>query len=135
MDEIVTLFQRYQDEWVSTLSGDRVAEFFTVPCAALRGDGSFVGLQTRMEVVGFLQHAIESYLRRGFDRWSQRMVSVQELGARAALAVMDWEAWKPDGTPAAAWRQSYHLIQLPDGWKIALTTVHLPERWRPDDED
>jgi hypothetical protein len=134
MDEIVTFFQRYQDEWVTTLSGDRVAEFYTMPCAALRSDGDFVTLETRMEVVAFFQQVIESYLRRGFDSWTQRWVGVQPLGYRAAIATMDWEAWKKDGSPAAAWRQSYNLVRLADGWRIALTIVHVPEPTEEDDD-
>ncbi|HEX7927220.1 MAG TPA: hypothetical protein VF678_06500 [bacterium] len=132
--EIVAFFQRYQDEWVSTLSGDRVAEFYTMPCAALRSDGDFVTLETRMEVVAFFQHIIESYLRRGFDSWTQTWVSVQRLGSRAAIATMDWEAWNTEGVSVAAWRQSYNLVRLPDGWRIAITIVHVLEATDDDDD-
>jgi hypothetical protein len=52
-------------------------------------------------------------------------LEVVAIGARSALASLEWEMLRGDGTVLRRWNQSYNLVRVGDGWKILVSTFHL----------
>jgi hypothetical protein len=118
-------FERYRTDWTGTRDGGRVSRFYGEPCLTLRADGSFHVLSTGDEVATFFQQVIDTYLELGMDDFAIHDFTALPLGSRSALVTLDWDARKADGTQIRRWRQSYNLIEMAGGWKIALSTFHV----------
>jgi hypothetical protein len=125
MDEIAAFFERYRARWEATRDGKVIAEFYHAPCSTLRADGSFVVLQTAMDIASFFQTAADNYHRQGCERWSIKDFFATPLGARGAVVTVNWQPAKADGTLLRDWRTSYNLIRFGRDWKIVLATMHI----------
>jgi hypothetical protein len=51
-------------------------------------------------------------------------LAVVPIGALSALATMDWEMLREDGTVIRRWRQSYNLLRVETEWRILASTFH-----------
>jgi hypothetical protein len=69
-----------------SFNGSRVAALYHVPGVALRGDGSIQCLQSRAEVEGFFQRALDGYRRDGCRAARFKDLDVVPMGGRSALA-------------------------------------------------
>jgi hypothetical protein len=118
-------FERYRTDWTETRDGRRIARFYGEPCLTLRADGSFHVLSTNEEVAKFFQQVIDTYLELGMDDFAIQDFTAVALGSRSAFVSLDWDARRADGTQIRRWRQSYNLIEMTRGWKIALSTFHV----------
>lgn len=108
-----------------TIEGRRIAPFYHAPCLTLRGDGSFLLLRERQDIENFFQKVADTYKSDGYSDGAFSNFSATPLGGRSALATMDWELRRHDGSPIRQWRQSYNLLRTIEGWKIVLSTFHV----------
>jgi hypothetical protein len=105
--------------------GHQIAVLYHAPCVTVRGDGSIHCLQSRGEVQAFFQHVADTYYRDGARSSRFMDLEVVAIGARSALASLEWEMLRGDGTVLRRWNQSYNLVHAGDGWKILVSTFHL----------
>lgn len=117
-------FDRFVEAFAS-FSGSRVAALYHVPGIALRGDGSIQCLQSRAEVEGFFQRALDGYRRDGCRAARFKDLDVVEMGGRSALGTVTWELLRDDGSVLRHWRQSYNLVRLDAGWQVFASTYHV----------
>jgi hypothetical protein len=50
-----------------TIDGRRIAPFYYAPCLTLRGDGSFLLLQSRQEIEDFFEKVADTYKADGYS--------------------------------------------------------------------
>jgi hypothetical protein len=105
--------------------GNQIAILYHAPCVTVRGDGSIHCLQSRGEVQAFFQQVADTYYRDGYRSSRFMNLEVVAIGARSALASLEWEMLRGDGTVLRRWNQSYNLVRVEDGWKILVSTFHL----------
>jgi hypothetical protein len=117
--------ETYASAWKLPPDGEKIAEFYNAPCLTLRGDGSFLALQTRSEVRQYFQSIAETYERRGIAQPSFKDLTSHRIGSRSALATVTWIGRKADGTFVDEWCVSYSLIEFEGLWRIVLATTHL----------
>lgn len=123
-DEIVGFFDDFVEAFGS-FNGARIATRYVVPGVALRGDGSIHYLQSRAEVEGFFQTAVESYHRDGCRGIRFKDLDVVPMGDRSVLGTVTWELLREDGSVLRQWRQSYNLVRVDAGWQILASTYHV----------
>jgi hypothetical protein len=123
-DAVGEFFERFVEAFGS-FSGPRVAALYHVPGIALRGDGSIEGLQARAEVEEFFQAALDGYRRDGCRTARFKDLEVVPMGGRSALGTVTWELLREDGSVLRAWRQSYNLAQVGEGWQVFASTYHV----------
>ena len=123
-DAVGAFFDRFVEAFGS-FSGVRVAALYHVPGVALRGDGSIQCLQSRAEVEGFFQAALDGYRRDGCRAARFKDLDVVPMGGRSALGTVTWELLREDGGVLRAWRQSYNLARLEGGWQVFASTSHV----------
>ena len=117
-------FDRFVEAFGS-FSGPRVAALYHVPGIALRGDGSIQSLQSRAEVEGFFQRALDGYRGDGCRAARFKDLDVVPMGGRSALGTVTWELLRQDGSVLRAWRQSYNLARVEGGWQVFASTYHV----------
>jgi hypothetical protein len=98
---------------------------YHVPSLTMRADKSTHCFQSRDEVATFFQAVADSYAREGNEGGRFRNLVVQSIGARSALATVEWQLMRLDGTVVREWRQSYNLIRPDDRWQIFVSTIHV----------
>src|SRR5262249_39429679 len=115
----------YTSAWRLPVDGEKIAEFYNAPCLTLRGDGSFVALQTQSEVIHYFQSIAETYERSGIAQPSFKDLTSHRIGSRSALVTETWIGRRTDGSIVNEWRVSYSLIEFEGRWRIVLATTHL----------
>ena len=123
-DEIRGFFENYAKAFES-IDGNRIAALYHVPTVTMRGDGSIHCLQSREDLARFFQGVADTYYRDGYRSGSFANLQVVVIGSRSALATMDWELRRADGSVIREWRQSYNVVRVPDGWQILVSTFHV----------
>jgi hypothetical protein len=122
--EIVGFFDDFVEAFGS-FSGARIATRYLVPGVAVRGDGSIQYLQSRAEVEGFFQAAVDAYHRDGCRGIRFKDLDVVPMGGRSVLGTVTWELLGEEGSVLRQWRQSYNLVRVEAGWQILASTYHL----------
>ena len=105
--------------------GARIARTYNVPCVTVRADGSIYAFQTQDELKSFFQGLSETYSKAGSRRWHYENLHIEALGAQSAVATLDWEMRREDGSSIRRWRQTYNLVLMDERLRILASTFHL----------
>ena len=119
---------KFFEDYVRTFDerdGATISMFYHVPSLTMRADMSTHCFQSREEVATFFQAVSDSYAREGNEGGRFRNLVVQSIGARSALATLEWQLMRLDGTVVREWRQSYNVIRPDDRWQIFVSTIHV----------
>jgi ketosteroid isomerase-like protein len=123
-DQINKFFEDYTRTF-DERDGAAISMFYHVPSLTMRADMSTHCFQSREEVATFFQAVSDSYAREGNQGGRFCNLVVQSIGARSALATLEWQLKRLDGTVVREWRQSYNLIRPDDRWQIFVSTIHV----------
>jgi hypothetical protein len=123
-EEVRGFFEQYAKAFDS-IDGSRIAALYYSPTVTMRGDGSIHCLQSRGELARFFQGVADTYARDGYRSGSFKNLQVLPIGGRSALATMDWELRRGDGSVIREWRQSYNVVRVDSGWQILVSTFHV----------
>jgi hypothetical protein len=123
-NEIAKFFDDYNTTF-ATRDGAAIALFYSVPSVSMRGDGSTYGYQSRAELIAFFQEVADRYEREGASGARFLDLVVQPIGGRSALATLEWENTRSDGSVVRKWRQSYNLIRADGRWQIFASIFHI----------
>lgn len=123
-DEIRSFFEDYTKTF-ATFDGNRIAAFYWVPAITMRGDASIHCLESREEVARFFQGVADTYHKEGAQSGPLKNLQIVPIGERSALATMDWELRRGDGSLIREWRQSYNVVRGGNGWQILVSTFHV----------
>ena len=122
---VSAFFDLFVDAFRS-FNGARVAELYSVPVVALRGDGVVQLLQSRSEIERFFQAALDRYHRDGCRTCRCKDLDVVPLGSRSVLGSVTWELLSQEGHVVKEWRQSYNLVRVETDWRVFASTYHVP---------
>ena len=122
-DEVADFFERFVRAFVS-FTGKEVAQLYTVPTIAVRGDGSIECLLSRHQVETFFQTALDRYHADGCRRARFHELEVVPLGGRSAVGTVTWKLLSDDDRVVRTWRQSYNLLRVEDTWRVVASTFH-----------
>ena len=123
-DEIRGFFEKYAKAFDS-IDGNRIAALYHMPTVTMRGDASIHCLQPREELARFFQGVADTYYKDGYRSGKFTNLQVVPIGERSALATMDWELQRGDGSVLRKWRQSYNVVRVGNGWQILVSTFHV----------
>jgi hypothetical protein len=123
-EEVGGFFQEYNKAFAS-IDGGRIAALYFTPTVTMRADGSIHCLQSREELTRFFQNVADTYYREGYRDGRFKNLDVISIGGRSALATLNWELLRGDGSVIRGWRQSYNLVRSGGGWQILVSTFHV----------
>jgi hypothetical protein len=107
-----------------TFDSVTIASFYNIPCVAVRGDGSVYCLSHDEELNSFFHKIVGTYRQEGWQHFRYRNLEVTAIGTQSALASVDWQMLRNDGSLVRRWRQSYNLLRIGSQWKILASTIH-----------
>ena len=122
----VRAFLDEYNEAFASIDGHRIAALYHLPALTVRGDGSIHCLQSREELARFFQGVAHTYQRDGYVGGHFDDLQVIPIGDRSALVTLCWKILRGDGSLIREWRQSYNLVHVVSGWRILVSTFHLP---------
>ena len=122
--EVRAFFESYNEVFLS-FDGKQVAALYYEPTVTMRGDGSILCLRSHDDLASFFQGVIDTYRKDGYAGSNLTNFEVQPIGELSALATMDWEMLRQDGSLIRKWRQSYNVVRTPGGWRILVSTFHV----------
>lgn len=121
--------ERYRSAWEQVMSGSSgiasMTRFFNVPCLMIGAEGSISQYSTPESIQSFNQSRLEAFNAGGATKARLRGCDVTTLGSYCALAVVNWELCRTDGSVERAWRHYYNLLRGPDGWRIVLSAFQV----------
>ena len=121
--EVLAFVESYMRVF-DTFDSVRIAAFYHIPCVTARADGSVHYLPNEEDLRSFFQKVVDTYQQEGWRRFRFRDLEVTAIGARSALASLDWEMLRGDGTLVRRRRHSYNLLRSDTEWKILASTIH-----------
>lgn len=124
IEQVRGFFEEYNKAFAS-IDGSRIAALYSAPTVTVRADSSIHCLQSREELARFFQNVADTYHREGYRNGRFKNLEVISIGGRSALATMEWELLRQDGSVIRGWRQSYNLIRRDGGWQILVSTFHV----------
>ena len=123
-DEIRAFLGEYNNAFAS-IDGNRIAALYHLPTLTMRGDASIHCLQSREELARFFQGVADTYYKDGYRGGTFKNLQVVPIGEQSALATLDWEMRRGDGSLIREWRQSYNVVRVGNGWQILVSTFHV----------
>ena len=105
--------------------GARIARLYHEPCVTVRADGSIHSFQSESEMQSFFRGLADTYYRDGCRGWKYENLEVSPLGGRSAVATMDWQMQREDGSAIRRWKQSYNFVVVDGRLRILASTFHL----------
>ena len=114
------------NEAFASFDGQRIAALYHLPTVTVRGDGSIHCLQSRVELASFFQGVADTYQKEGSVGSRFDDLQVSPSGGRSVLATLEWKMLRGDGSLIRKRRQSYNLVHVAAGWRILVSTFHLP---------
>jgi hypothetical protein len=126
MKDVMDVIDGYRARWQTVLretrNVDSVNEFFHLPCFFIGGDASVSCFRAPEDISAFHRPRLEQFVKGGVTDNLIRGCDVLSLGTRSALALVNWEFHRADGSIERAWRHSYNLVKTDAGWKIVVST-------------
>lgn len=122
--EVRAFFDQYNEAFAS-FDGKRIAALYYMPTVTMRGDGSIHCLQSSEDLASFFQGVVDTYRKDGYSDGNFKNFEALAIGGLSALATMDWELLRQDGSVIKSWRQSYNVVRTPEGWRILVSTFHV----------
>jgi ketosteroid isomerase-like protein len=123
-DLVKAFLKDYMDAFIAC-DGARIAHAYHAPCVTVRADGSIHSFQSENEIQSFFQRLADTYYRDGSRDWKYENLEVLPLGERSALATLDWEMRREDGSAIRRWKQSYNFVAVDGRLRILASTFHL----------
>jgi hypothetical protein len=105
--------------------GAAIATCYHAPSISMRADASVHVFQTSRELQEFFQAVAEKYYEEGQRASRYANLDVKPIGSKSALATLDWQMLREDGSTIRTWRQSYNLIRQDGRWQILVSTIHI----------
>jgi hypothetical protein len=96
-NEIRAFFEKYNAAFL-TRDGKLIANCYHAPTVTMRGDGSIHCLASRDELAKFFQGVVDGYAKEGLGGGRFSNLQVTPLGDRSALATLDWDMLRTDGS-------------------------------------
>jgi ketosteroid isomerase-like protein len=94
------------------------------PALSIRGDGSYMLLNSRDNAKEFFQSVSTKWASEGYAQFTTRERQVHQLGNLCALVTFIWEMRRHDGSFIREWRQSYEVVRRGVNWQVVMSTFH-----------
>ena len=116
--DLHTDVQRFFDDFVTAFSafdGQRIAQRYAVPYAAVDAQGTWRRFASTGETGDYFHGVVTQYHLQGCRSCRFHSLEVLAIGPHGALATVTWELLREDASVLSAWRESYTLVRDADG--------------------
>ena|SRR5665213_1807837 len=120
-----SVLKTYEEYLLASFSLDekRVATYYNEPFMFVSAEKT-VTVATRAEAEAFLKPGFKALQQSGYAKTEFPILRSQSLGKGLAIISGMGIRFKTDGVQLASFGITYIWRQAPDGWKLAVMTVH-----------
>ena len=126
MTDLAAFIEDYRKSWEDVMNDRRdvdvLTPFFHVPCLMFGADGTMTQYQSEAEIVAFNESRRDSFKAGNATLAELRGVDTQSLGQHLALAIVNWELKRSDGSLERSWRHYYTIRRSGDDAAILVST-------------
>jgi len=120
---IDSLIREYAGRY-SARDVDGVTELCRAPFLAIR-EGVAIHLADGGAVREHFAAMIDAYRDAGYASFAPVAIDTRELGEGAAFTTVRWHALDTHGDVARDTQTTYHLLAIPDSWRLLSYTNHF----------
>ncbi len=129
MADAAAFIGSYRAAWEDVIAGradvSALTRFFHLPCMVVEIDGSVTLQQSQEDLLAFNAARLASFREGGAAAARIRSMDVLTQGPRAAMAVVNWEILRADGSLERAWRHYYMLALGGETPKILVSNFQI----------
>lgn len=122
MSDFESFFARYSDRYMAS-DVDAVAAMYEAPALAVR-EGRVIHLEDELALHEHLAGLMEAYARAGAARAEIAALRVDQLGAHAVNATVDWHVLGTSGEVIRDFSTTYFMFRADETWRIRTYTNH-----------
>ena len=122
-ENLIQFFDKFAQDFKS-FDGAIIANRYLAPYTAISSDKSVSLYNGHKDIENYFASILADYKKQDVEYCTYNNFEFSTIGQKAALATMDWNMMKADGTLVTSWRESYILILSDNVFKIVTSIDH-----------
>lgn len=122
-ENLIQFFGKFSQDFKS-FDGAIIANRYLAPYTAISSEKSVSVYKEHKDIENYFNSVLSDYKKQGVEYCTYSDFEFSSIGQKAALATMNWNMMKTDGTLVANWRESYVLILSDNVLKIVTSIDH-----------
>ena len=122
-ENLIRFFDKFAQDFKSFDSAI-IANRYLAPYTAINSDKSVSLYKEHKEVENYFASILADYKNMFVEYCAYNNFEFSAIGQKVALATMDWNMMKADGTLVTSWRESYILVLSDNVLKIVTSIDH-----------
>jgi hypothetical protein len=122
-ENLIQFFDKFEQDFTS-FDGAFIASRYYTPYTAISSDKSVLLYKEQKDIEQYFSAILADYKKQGVAYCTYSNFEFSAIGQKSALATMDWNMKKADGTLVTSWRESYLLILGNETLKIVTSIDH-----------
>lgn len=122
-EELIRFFDKFAQDFGS-FDGSIIANRYFAPYTAISAEKAVSFYKESKDIEQYFAALLTDYQHQNVEYCTYSDFEFSTIGKKAALATMDWNMMKKDGTVVTSWRESYVLILDNSKWKIVCAVDH-----------
>jgi hypothetical protein len=108
----------------STFDGELIASRYMAPYSAVSASGDIWQCNSRSELIEYFQSLLDRHASNGVVKGKYEDLVTVPIGKNCQMATVTWTMSSEDDQIISHWRESYNLLETPDGLKIFTSIDH-----------
>lgn len=121
--DIKAFYDRFVEDF-STFDGNIIADRYLAPYTAVTRDGAAWLCSDAAELVDYFQSLLNKHSQDGVTHCKYEDLEYASIGNRCYMATVTWTMMDKNGGEISNWRESYNLLETPNGLKIFTSIDH-----------
>jgi len=122
-ENLIQFFDKFAQDF-KRFDGAVIANRYSAPYTAINSDKTVSLYNEQKDIENYFASILADYKKQDVEYCTYSNFEFSAIGQKAALATMDWNMMKADGTLVTNWRESYVLILDNAEWKIVTSIDH-----------
>lgn len=121
--DIQAFYDRFVEDF-STFDGKLIADRYQAPYTAVSRDGAAWLCSNEEELVDYFQSLLNKHSEQGVTHCKYEHLAYSSIGKNCYSATVTWTMMGDNNTTISTWRESYNLLDTPNGLKIFTSIDH-----------
>lgn len=122
-EDLIQFFDKFAHDFKS-FDGAVIANRYFAPYTAINSNKSVSLYKEQKDIEQYFSAILTDYQKQDVAYCTYGNFEFLPIGQKSALATMDWNMMKTDGTLVTSWQESYVLILNNAKWKIVTSIDH-----------
>lgn len=122
-EKLIQFFDKFAQDF-QRFDGAIIANRYLAPYTAISSEKSVSLYREHKDIENYFGSVLADYKKQDVEYCTYNNFVFSAIGQKSALATMDWNMMKADGTLVTSWRESYVIILSDNVLKIVTSIDH-----------